>query len=290
MCQRSRGSVRLHLDVTSWVPLGSSAAPRVMLGMARQTPPWANSLPIAEARTTVHFWPLWAPQVQITALPLRTVTHLLPNILIVPSGSNVHLAVLYWHQNMSMTLPFTPELKWSSRHEPPSAVRAACGGSAHCSGELARQPPIVGTVPLRLLDPGSVAHRPDAGLASSPLLPCAHRWRVLPSQPASTSCLPLEAPLPAMVRQRPLARIVLSLATVQRSAAPEAQGSSSTWVPLAVRLPGSCRHLPANGRWIWPRPPVSGSVPPLFAAGLTTSLNVIASVEPRLPRSWIVTV
>src|ERR1022692_1127306 len=108
MCQRSRGSVVLHLDVISWVKKGSSRVPFavVRLGMARQTPPWVSTLLMAPVRTTVHFWLPAAPQVQITAFLPRTVRHLLPNIRSVPSVSNVHAwPAVPLHQNMSILLP-----------------------------------------------------------------------------------------------------------------------------------------------------------------------------------------
>src|SRR6266700_6026314 len=114
MCQRSRVSVLLHADVMGWVPLGSSRVPlaAVMPGMARQTPPSVSSLLMVPVRTTVHFLLLLAePQVQSTAFLLRTMMHLLPNIRSVPSDSNVQAwPAVPLHQNMSTTLPFTPEL------------------------------------------------------------------------------------------------------------------------------------------------------------------------------------
>src|SRR5579863_1137567 len=118
-------------------------------------------------------------------------------------------------------------------HWPPTGVKTTCAGSVHCSYDLAWQAPMVGVTPLFLLDLGSVTHRADAGLTSWPALSCSQTWRVLPLQFQSWSCLPFAPPDPAMLRQWPLARTVLSEAMVHRSVPPDTQFSSSTRVPFA---------------------------------------------------------
>ena len=68
----------------------------------------------------------------------------------------------------------------SSAQDPPSEARIGWAGSVHCWLDLAWHAPVCAAVPF--LVPGSVRQTPDAGLTSSPSVPCAHCSRGLPLQ------------------------------------------------------------------------------------------------------------
>src|ERR1035438_9980407 len=110
MCQCTRGSLAVHVPVTSWVAFAA-----VMLVMPRQTPPRLSSLLRLPVRDTGHRWPLSdAEQPHSTAF-VPTAPSLPPAVrhallcrpaLIVPSGRNDQACPMVpLHQNMSTTAP-----------------------------------------------------------------------------------------------------------------------------------------------------------------------------------------
>ena len=132
-------------------------------------------------RTTLQFWPLCrAAQPQLTIFELCTVRQsrgYSPKIRMVPFGLEgprlARGAVAREHVDRGAAVePDAVEVVERRSRRP--GTRIGCAGSVHCSLDLTRQAPICQRGRRSWWPrPGSVRQRPDAGLTSSPSVPCA---------------------------------------------------------------------------------------------------------------------
>src|SRR5215470_14730301 len=137
-------------------------------------------------------------------------------------------------------------------------------GSRHFWFGLAWQGEIFNCLPLVVLLPGSVRHRPDRGLTSSPPVWTCHRCPPPPLHVDRSAGVPLVVLLTR--RHLPWIRSVASFTTVQVCAAEPLHVQMTILVPFAVLLPLSSRHLP-------PRFRRTGPVGPLSGAAVTVQVN-----------------
>src|SRR5215471_9048652 len=260
------GSAVEQVRITAWVPLAVLSP-----GSARQPDPGFSSMVPGPSGLISHRCAALPLQVNRTAVVPLMFRHL-PWIRTVPSGSASHFcSAALLQAAMTILVPSAVPFPLSSRHLPGIPDATGPAGSSHFWLEFPRQDEIVSCLPLAVLLPGSVRHRPDRGLTSSPPVCSCHRCAVLPLQVYRSAGVPLAALLTR--RHLPWIRSVSSCTTVHFCAAEPLQVQMTTLVPFAVLLPLSSRHLP-------PRFRRTGPAGPLPRAAVTVQVN---GADPAVP-------